>query len=153
MAPAFNHRSFNPIVIADGNVNPTSFSVAKIEPGDCGSPDDDCFHATIKRPERAASGRHDLRGFPDRLVCAIDDDRPIEGGGYRRFCRPRCILITHFNGQNGGPSGMLDWTKRILLKTYTQTPDISRNGQAVTIRFSDFVVDIVPGFYRQGGGF
>jgi Second Messenger Oligonucleotide or Dinucleotide Synthetase domain len=52
-----------------------------------------------------------------------------------------------------GPAGLLNVTKRTLLKTYTKTPDISRNGQAVTIRFSDFVVDVVPGFYRNGGGY
>jgi hypothetical protein len=39
-----------------------------------------------------------------------------------------------YNGQNGGPAGLLDWVKRTLRKTYTLTPDISRNGQAVTIR-------------------
>src|SRR6267378_27340 len=59
----------------------------------------------------------------------------------------------HYNGQNGGPAGLLDLTKRTLLKTYTTTPDISRNGQAVTIRFADFVVDVVVGFNRQGGGY
>lgn len=52
-----------------------------------------------------------------------------------------------------GPAGLLDLTKRTLLSTYTRTPDISRNGQAVTIRFSDFVIDVVPGFYRNGGGY
>lgn len=52
-----------------------------------------------------------------------------------------------------GPAGLLDITKRTLLSTYTRTPDISRNGQAVTIRFSDFVIDVVPGFYRNGGGY
>ena len=57
------------------------------------------------------------------------------------------------NGQNGGQAGLLDWVKRTLLKTYTKTPDISRNGQAVTIRFEDFVVDVVPGFNREGGGY
>lgn len=57
------------------------------------------------------------------------------------------------NGQNGGQGGLLDWVKRTLLKTYTKTPDISRNGQAVTIRFEDFVVDVVPGFNREGGGY
>lgn len=57
------------------------------------------------------------------------------------------------NGQNGGQAGLLDWVKRTLRKTYTETPDISRNGQAVTIRFTDFVVDVVPGFNRKGGGF
>lgn len=40
-----------------------------------------------------------------------------------------------------------------MRKTYTETPDISRNGQAVTIRFTDFVVDVVPAFNRQGGGY
>ena len=57
------------------------------------------------------------------------------------------------NGQNGGQAGLLDLLKRTLRKTYTKTPDISRNGQAVTIRFSDFMVDVVPAFNRQGGGY
>jgi hypothetical protein len=57
------------------------------------------------------------------------------------------------NGQNGGQAGLLDLVKRTLRRTYTQTPDISRNGQAVTIRFSDFAVDVVPAFNRQGGGY
>ena len=57
------------------------------------------------------------------------------------------------NGQNGGQAGLLDLVKRTLRRTYTKTPDISRNGQAVTIQFTDFYVDVVPAFYRQGGGF
>ncbi len=59
----------------------------------------------------------------------------------------------NYNGQNGGQAGLLDLVKRALRRTYTKTPDISRNGQAVTVAFTDFVVDVVPGFYRQGGGF
>jgi len=59
----------------------------------------------------------------------------------------------HYNGQNGGQAGLLDLVKRTLRKTYTRTPDISRNGQAVTIRFEDFVIDVVPGFKAQGGGY
>ncbi|MCW0014933.1 CBASS oligonucleotide cyclase [Rhizobium sp. BT-226] len=51
------------------------------------------------------------------------------------------------------PAGLLDAVRRTLLKTYTSTPSISRNGQAVTIRFTDFVVDVVVGFLRQGGGY
>ena len=51
-----------------------------------------------------------------------------------------------------GARSVLDSTKRALLKKYT-TPKISRNGQAVTIRFSDFQVDVVPGFNRKGGGY
>lgn len=57
------------------------------------------------------------------------------------------------NGQNGGQAGLLDLLKRTLRKTYTETPDISRNGQAVTIRFTDFMVDVVPAFNRQSGGY
>jgi tRNA nucleotidyltransferase (CCA-adding enzyme) len=52
----------------------------------------------------------------------------------------------HYNNQNGGQGGLLDLVKRTLLKTYTRTPNISRNGQAVSIRFSDFSVDVVPAF-------
>jgi len=62
--------------------------------------------------------------------------------------------FNHYNnGQNGGQAGLLDLVKRTLRKTYTRTPDISRDGQAVTIRFEDFVVDVVPGFNQQGGGY
>lgn len=57
------------------------------------------------------------------------------------------------NGQNGGQAGLLDLVRRTLRKTYTKTPDISKNGQAVTIQFTDFMVDVVPGFERQGGGY
>jgi hypothetical protein len=52
-----------------------------------------------------------------------------------------------------GYAGLLDKVKRVLRKTYTKTPDISRNGQAVTITFTDFKVDVVPAFYRTGGGY
>ena len=51
------------------------------------------------------------------------------------------------------PAGLLEAVRDTLLKTYTRTPDISRSGQAVSIRFDDFVVDVVPGFNRQGGGY
>ena len=59
----------------------------------------------------------------------------------------------HYNGQNGGQAGLLDLVKRTLRKTYPKTPDISRNGQAVTIQFTDFMVDVVPAFSRKGGGY
>jgi len=58
-----------------------------------------------------------------------------------------------YNGQNGGQAGLLDLVKRALRKTYTKTQDIGRNGQAVTIRFEDFLIDVVPSFNRQGGGY
>jgi len=78
---------------------------------------------------------------------------PLKEADIDVFCVLEPKYFTHYNGQNGGPAGLLDLTKKTLLKTYTRTPDISRNGQAVTIRFDDFVVDVIPGFNRQGGGY
>jgi hypothetical protein len=51
------------------------------------------------------------------------------------------------------PASLLDRVRTVIKRTYPETPEISRNGQAVTIRFTDFRVDVVPGFYRQGGGY
>ncbi|MEI6069727.1 MAG: hypothetical protein WCP96_20505 [Methylococcaceae bacterium] len=51
------------------------------------------------------------------------------------------------------PASLLERLRTVLLRTYTTTPKISRNGQAVTITFTDFVVDVVPAFNRQGGGY
>ena len=55
--------------------------------------------------------------------------------------------------KSDGQAALLDLVRRVLLKKYTKTPRISRNGQAVTIVFTDFRVDVVPGFHRKGGGF
>jgi hypothetical protein len=52
-----------------------------------------------------------------------------------------------------GYGNLLDRVRGVLLETYTKSPRISRNGQAVTITFTDFVVDVVPAFYRKGGGY
>jgi hypothetical protein len=51
------------------------------------------------------------------------------------------------------PAARLDRVRTVLLKTYTKTPKISRNGQAVMITFTDFKVDVVPCYNRQGGGY
>lgn len=58
-----------------------------------------------------------------------------------------------YSAQPEGQANLLDMVKRVLKKTYPDTPDISRNGQAVTIQFTDFQVDVVPAFNRQGGGY
>lgn len=52
-----------------------------------------------------------------------------------------------------GQASVLDQVRAALLETYPSTPKISRNGQAVTITFTDFKVDVVPGFNRRGGGY
>jgi hypothetical protein len=54
---------------------------------------------------------------------------------------------------NHTPQGLLEKVRLQLRETYPRTPRVSKNGQAVTITFSDFVVDVVPAFYRQGGGY
>jgi hypothetical protein len=58
---------------------------------------------------------------------------------------------THF--EQNGQVNLLDKVKRVLKKTYPKTPEVSRDGQAVTITFKDFKVDVVPGFNRSGGGY
>lgn len=63
------------------------------------------------------------------------------------------VILNPSYCEEDGQANLLDRVKRVLLKTYTKTPKISRNGQAVTITFTDFIVDVVPAFYRKGGGF
>jgi hypothetical protein len=52
-----------------------------------------------------------------------------------------------------GYANLIDRVKRLVKVTYPTTPEISRNGQAVTISFTDFKVDVVPAFHRKGGGY
>lgn len=59
----------------------------------------------------------------------------------------------YYTDYSSNQAGLLDKVKRVLLKTYTTSPAISRNGQAVTVTFTDFVVDVVPAFNRDGGGY
>lgn len=51
------------------------------------------------------------------------------------------------------PQTLLNELRRVLRETYPSTPDIRPDGQAVTIRFTDFTVDVVPSFNRSGGGY
>ncbi len=55
--------------------------------------------------------------------------------------------------ESAGQAKLLDRVKRVLKRTYPSTHEISRSGQAVTITFSDFKVDVVPAFNRSGGGY
>lgn len=52
-----------------------------------------------------------------------------------------------------GKKALLESIKKSLRKTYTKTPDIRPDGSAVTITFTDFKVDVVPAFFRKGGGY
>ena len=55
--------------------------------------------------------------------------------------------------ESNGQLLLLNQVRDVLKERYPKTPSISANGQAVTIRFDDFVVDVVPAFYRNGGGY
>jgi len=63
------------------------------------------------------------------------------------------VILDSSYYESNGQANLLDRVKRVIKKTYPNTPEISRNGQAVTITFTDFKVDVVPAFYRNGGGY
>lgn len=63
------------------------------------------------------------------------------------------VVLNSSYYQTNGQAALLEKVKYVLKKTYPKTPDISRDGQAVTISFDDFQVDVVPSFNRRGGGF
>jgi hypothetical protein len=62
------------------------------------------------------------------------------------------VLDPQYYSANGQQK-LLEDVHGSLLKTYTRTPKIRPDGHAVTIAFTDFKVDVVPGFHRQGGGY
>ncbi|MDA8027299.1 MAG: CBASS oligonucleotide cyclase [Actinomycetota bacterium] len=64
-----------------------------------------------------------------------------------------CVVLDASYFKSDGQASLLDKVRTTLLKTYPDTPKISRNGHAVTISFTDFKVDVVPAFNRKGGGF
>jgi len=83
----------------------------------------------------------------------VKQDAPLKEADIDIFVILDNKYFYHYDGRNGGQARLLDLLKRALRRTYPKTPDISRNGQAVTITFTDFMVDVVPAFYGQRGGF
>lgn len=84
------------------------------------------------------------------------------GGSYRRNTMVAPLsaadvdifVILHPNHYAAtGQQQLLKAVQKTLLKTYTRTPRIRPDGHAVTITFTDFKVDVVPGFARKGGGY
>jgi hypothetical protein len=63
------------------------------------------------------------------------------------------IVLDPLYFQQNTPQSLLERVRTRLRVTYPETPRISKNGQAVTITFTDFGVDVVPGFLREGGGY
>ncbi len=62
------------------------------------------------------------------------------------------VLDPKYHATNNQGS-LLSAVMGTLKKEYPKTPKIKPDGQAVTITFTDFKVDVVPGFYRTGGGY
>lgn len=54
---------------------------------------------------------------------------------------------------SNAPSQLLTDIRATLRKTYPETPTISKSGQAVTITFTDFKVDVVPAFHYSGDSY
>src|SRR5580658_6979829 len=100
------------------------------------------------------------------MRAALDDDFSILEtfltGSYRRntMIAPLkeadvdiFVVLDPYYYQGAGQTSLLNDVRVALRKTYPTTPRISPDGQAVTITFTDFKVDVVPGFYRKGGGY
>jgi len=58
------------------------------------------------------------------------------------------VVVLDRDYKKRGPRAVLELVKKVLLDKYTKGTQISRNGQAVTITFTDFIVDVVPAFVR-----
>ena len=88
------------------------------------------------------------RDLPDRFVSPKHDDRPAERGrrGYRGGDGPQ-LLPAGWSGITTGQG------EAGTAQAVSHDTPISRDGQAVTITFTDFCVDVVPAFNRQGGGY
>lgn len=113
---------------------------------------------TSLQASTASSRQQNVRDAVKKEMAVVDD---FLTGSYKRntMIAPLSeadidvfvVLDPSYFEQNGQAS-LLDKVKRALLKTYNNST-ISRDGQAVTIKFTDFYVDVVPGFNRQGGGY
>jgi hypothetical protein len=86
-------------------------------------------------------------------ACGLTVRRSFLTGSYRRrtLIAPMrdadvdIIVVLDRGYRRRGPRAVLDLVKATLREEYPSSK-ISRNGQAVTIRFSDFTVDVVPAF-------
>jgi Second Messenger Oligonucleotide or Dinucleotide Synthetase domain len=52
-----------------------------------------------------------------------------------------------------GQIDLLDQIKRVLHKTCVKAPQMHKNGHAVNLTFSDFTVNVIPAFQKDGGGY
>jgi hypothetical protein len=104
--------------------------------------------------ERTVANRQaSLRAALERQLTVVDS---FLTGSYRRqtLIRPLSradvdiVVVLNRSYRESGPRAVLDLVKKAPLAEYTTGTKISRNGQAVTITFTDFTVDVVPAFVR-----
>lgn len=114
---------------------------------------------TDLQEQTVASRQQDLRSVLERDFAVRDT---FLTGSYRRstMIRPLkeadvdiFIVLDVSYYREDGKRALLENIRKSLRQTYTKTPDIRPDGSAVTITFSDFKVDVVPAFYRKGGGY
>jgi hypothetical protein len=65
------------------------------------------------------------------------------------------VVLHHsaFSAPPNGPANVLAQLKRAIDKAYNEPTESSRNRHAITIKFSDFRVDVVPAFNSQRAGY
>jgi hypothetical protein len=66
-----------------------------------------------------------------------------------------CVVLdsSYYSPDRNGPANLLERLKNVVRKQFIESTDLSRNGQAVTICFSDYKVDLVPACLFEGGGY
>lgn len=118
----------------------------------------DNLEITDLQTATVSTRQQNVRTAVDRGMSVLDD---FLTGSYRRntMIAPLkgadvdvFVVLNSSHFTQHGQQQLLADTKAALRKTY-RTPDISPNGQAVTIVFDDFRVDVVPAFHRKGGGY
>src|SRR5260370_2628679 len=106
----------------------------------------------------AVSKRHQrIREILKKELPVLEDDGDFLTGSYVRNTMIAPIkdadidiffVLDRSYYYDNDQASLLNKVKSTLKKVYPQTTDISRDGQAVTISFHDFRVDVVPAFHR-----
>ena len=108
-----------------------------------GAPGDHC-----RRTPRRACGRAVARQLPVVHAFLTGSYRRQTLIGPLKRADVDIVVVLDRDCKQRGPRAVLELVKKALLVEYPKTPEISRNGQAVTITFSDFIIDVVPAFVR-----
>ncbi len=98
-----------------------------------------------------ATRQSNVRDAVARQLTVVDD---FLTGSYRRHTMigplqeadVDIVVVLDRSYKDRGARAVLELVKQALLDEYRKGTKISRNGQAVTITFTDFVVDVVPAF-------